>query len=288
MFSLLLLTLLSFSDEKKFPEVEKEWREAREERMKSDTSWLNVVGLFWLEEGENTFGTSPDTKFVLPPHTTVERAGSFFLEDGKVRYKMSRGQRATIDDETRNEGTLELDQILHHNHLRMFILERGGKIALRVRDLRTKNFTGFEKLAFFRANKKYSVEATFEPYEEPETVIIPTVVNTELEMLVPGELKFKLKGKDYSLKPTLSTLEDEEYFIMFKDKTSGEKTYGGGRFLYVPRPVDGKVTLNFNRSINPPCGYTDFATCPIPPDENALDVSIEAGERLYKREDADH
>lgn len=288
MLSMMFLLLVAFEDDKAFSKAEKEWRATRAENMKKETSWLTVVGLFWLDDGENTFGTGERAKFVLPKHSTVEVAGSFFLEDGKVRYVMNRGQRAVVDEKSTREGTLEPGQILAHNHLRMFVIERGGKHAVRVRDLRTEGFRKFEKLDFFRAREKYVVEASFEPYETPETLTIPTVINTEIEMLVPGKLRFSMKGKEYELLPTLTTLEDEEYFIMFKDKTAGDSTYGGGRFMYVPRPVDGKVTLNFNRAYNPPCAYTDFATCPIPPEENQLEVRLEAGERKFAREGAEH
>lgn len=280
----MLLLLLFGAGGESFNKQEREWRKEREERMKSDTSWLTVVGLFWLEEGDNTFGSGQDADLVLPKHSTVAVAGTLTLNDGKVTYKMNRGQRAVIDDKTQASGALEVGKVLTHNHLRMFLIERDGKLALRVRDLRTKNFVEFEKLSFFQPKKKYVVEATYEAYEEPETMKVSTVIDTEIDMIVPGQLTFKLKGKEHTLLPVLNTLEDDEFFIMLKDKSAPQMTYGGGRFMYVPRPKEGEttVTLNFNRAYNAPCAYTDFATCPVPPVANWLDVSIEAGERNYK------
>lgn len=277
-----LMLLCFFKDGDSFSKSEKEWRAERVESMKSDSSWLTVIGLYWLVEGENGFGTRKDQQVVLPVHSTVERAGVFTLRDGKVHFKMARAQRALLEDKPLMEGELLLGQVLTHNHLRMFLLERGGKLALRVRDLRSPGFLEFEALSFFKPKDKYVVDAQFEAYDEPQTLSISTIINTEIELLVPGKLKFTLKGKEMELFPTLGTLEDEQFFIMFKDETSAVSTYGGGRFLYMPKPIDGKVTLNFNRAINPPCAYTNYATCPIPPERNWLNLSIEAGERVYK------
>ena len=286
----LLFSLLFFVEdapekepsENAFEMAETEWRAKREASLKSENSWFNVSGLFWLEEGANEFGTHADLRLRMPPHSTVERAGVIFRENEGVRFEMNRGQRATVQGEPRSNGRLEVGEILSHNHLRMFLIERGGRLALRIRDLRSSNFLDFKALDFYRPNEKFVIEAEFEPYDPPDKITISTVINTELEMIIPGVISFTFKGKKYELLPTVETLEDESYFIMLKDQTSGASTYGGGRFLYVDPPVDGKVTLNFNRLINPPCAYTAFATCPLPPAQNWLDLALEAGERNYK------
>jgi len=288
MLPLILMSFLCMSEEDPFLAAETQWRAERDAKMTAETSWLNVVGLHWLKEGENRFGSAPDCDIVFDTHATVAHAGSLFLEDGKVRYVMSRGQRAVIDEKTVPEGPLEQGKVLAHNHLRMFLIERGGRLALRVRNLRAESVKAFTGLKFFRPSPEAVAEATFVPYDTPVTLKIPTVVDTEIEMLVPGELHFTLEGRECTLLPTLETPEDSSWFLMFKDGTSTESTYGGGRFLYVDPPVDGKTTLNFNRAINPPCAYTDFATCPIPPERNELPLSVEAGERIYKRPDGAH
>ena len=264
-----------------FKQAEIEWRAAHEETMKDDDSWLNVVGLFFLKEGANPFGTSQDFRISLPKYSTVNEAGVMFLKDGKVTYEMARAQRATIDGKAQNEGSLELGQIMTHNHLRMFLIERGGKIALRVRDLRARSFLDFKALDFYRPKKKYQVEAEFTPFDPPKKIKVTTVISTEVELLVPGIIRFELEGQQLELTPTLESMEDEQWLIMFQDQTSGSTTYSGGRFLYIDPPKDGKVDLNFNRAVNPPCAYTIYATCPLPPSENWLDAAIEAGERAY-------
>lgn len=280
---MLLFFLLLWGDA--FVDGENTWRKEREMAMKSEDSWLTITGLYWLQEGPNRFGTDPKLEIVLPPHATVAHAGTFTYRDGKVTYKLNRAQRATVDGKYQPEGSLALGQVLHHNHLRFFLIERGDRIALRIRDLRARHFLNFKNLEFYRPKERYVVDATFEPYEQMETITLGTVIGTEIELLVPGILKFEYRGKSYELTPTISTEEDAEFFIMLKDQTSGSTTYGGGRYMYVPRPKDGntQVKLNFNRAYNMPCAYTDYATCPLPPESNWLKFPVEAGERLYKK-----
>ena len=285
---MMLAFLMMFANE--FRDAEVQWRQEHEASMREDDSWLNLVGLFWLQQGENSFGSSDMAHIVLPKHSTVNLAGAFQLKEGQVHYEMSRAQRATVfsggegEGQLQNKGTLTVGDVMHHNHLRMFLIERDGRLALRARDLRSKDFVNFEKLEFYRPKKKYVIEADYVPYEEHDTIAITTVINTEIILKVPGVLRFELDGKQVELLPTLESEEDNKLFVMFKDQTSGSSTYAGGRFLYAEMP-DGpaKVTLNFNRAFNPPCAYTDYATCPLPPAENWLDIAIEAGERTYVR-----
>ena len=241
-----------------------------------------------MKEGENTFGTKPGSDIVLPRHSTVLNAGTINYDKsggglGKVTFQMNRGQRAVVGDESKNEGELELDQVLAHNHLRLYLIERSGRLALRIRDLRSRNFLDFEELNFYQPKKKFLVEGRFEPFRETEELEIETVIDTQIALFAPGVIHFELGGKKLQLTPTLESAEEESWFIMFKDQTSSVTTYGGGRFMYIDPPgEDGKVTLNFNRAYNPPCAYSDWSTCPLPPSQNWLDVAIEAGEKLYE------
>lgn len=269
-----------------FKEVELKWRADHEASMKEEDSWLNLVGLFFLKEGPNPFGTSMDLRISLPLHSTVDHAGVFYLENGKVRYEMARAQRAVINGESVPEGPLPVGEVLSHNHLRMFIIERDGRVALRVRDLRARDFMDFDSLNFYRPKKKYVIEGTFKPFDPPKDITVMTVISSELNLLVPGVIQFEFNGQQLELYPTIESLEDEQYLVMFQDKTSGTTTYSGGRFLYIDPPDEnGKVTLNFNRAVNPPCAYTVYATCPLPPSENWLNVPLEAGERNYQSTD---
>lgn len=283
----MLVTLLFYlmlpNETPAFEQAELKWRSDHEQQMKSDNSWLNLVGLFWLQEGANTFGTSPEADFVLPRHATVLNAGTFFLENGAVRYEMARGQRAVIDGEASGSGPLPMDKVMQHNHMRFFLIKRGDRLAVRIRDLRAGEFLNFQSLNYYSPKPELIINATYEPYESPQMLRIGTVIGTEIELIVPGVITFALDGAEISLLPTLESEEDDQFFLMFKDQTSGATTYSGGRYLYTDLPVDGKVTLNFNRTINPPCAYTPYATCPLPPAENWMNIAIEAGERTYSK-----
>jgi len=286
---LLLLFALLATDTKYDRDAEEAWRAEREASMQEEDSWMNLAGLFWLDEGENRFGTGADMDIVLPMHATVAHAGTFTLEDGEVSYTMSRGQRAVMGDKTVNEGDLEVNQTLAHNNLRFVLIERGDKLAIRLRDLRAETFTEFEELEFYPPRRKYFIKGRFEPYDEPEEIEIGTVLGTEVIYYVPGEIKFSIDGQELTLLPTLSTLDAPRFWIMFKDQTAGQSTYGAGRFMYIDRPdEDNNVIVNFNRAYNMPCAYTPYATCPLPPGENWLSVPIEAGERRYHEDDPTH
>lgn len=266
-----------------FEEQEMAWREARDARLRSpEESWLNVVGFFWLKPGENRFGNSEAMDIVLPPHSTVAHAGSIFLEDhGTVRYEMNLAQKAVVDGNIQNKGELAWESeptVIHHNALRLYVIERGGKLAVRVRDLRASAFLDFKGLEYYDPDPAYVVQATFETFDEPRSLTINTVIDTEEEMRVPGRIVFRLFEQEHELLP-FQAAEGDELFIVFKDLTAGEQTYPGGRFLYADPPVDGKVILNFNRAFNPPCSLTPFATCPLPPLENGLNIPVDAGER---------
>lgn len=265
-----------------FKETELKWRADHEAAMKDEDSWLNLVGLFFLKEGPNPFGSSMDIRISLPLHATVDKAGAFYLENGKVRYEMSRAQRAVVDGKSVPKGPLPIGKVLSHNHLRMFLMERDGRVALRVRDLRARDYVDFSSLNFYRPKKKYVIEGTFKPFDPPKEISVTTVISTEVTLLAPGVIQFEYNGQPLELIPTVESMEDEQYLVMFQDQTSGTTTYSGGRFLYIDPPDEnGKVVLNFNRAVNPPCAYTVYATCPLPPSENWLDVALEAGERDY-------
>lgn len=273
-----ILFLLWFSD---FKEAEHKWRVEREARLTAEDGWLNLVGLHFLEEGSTSFGTSEDANIVLPAHSATPLAGHFFLKDGVVTYKMQRAQLGLLNGEPKPEGTLRLDpqDVLSYNNLRFFLIDRDGKVALRIRDLRAQAVRDFKGLSWYRAKDKYIVEGTFKPYPVPETITISTVIDTEYDVEVPGFIEFEWEGELVSFQPIPEN--DGRFFIIFKDKSSGSTTYPAGRFLYVDPPgEDGKVLLNFNRAYSPPCAFTNFATCPLPPAQNWLPVTIDAGEKF--------
>jgi uncharacterized protein (DUF1684 family) len=163
--------------------------------------------------------------------------------------------------------------------LTLYVLERGGRYAIRLRDRNSELRRKFTGLQYFPISERYRVQARF--VAEPRKMRIANVLGMTEEMPSPGYAVFKLNGRELRLYPVLETPDAKELFYIFSDQTTGKETYGGGRFFYSDMPKQGTVTLDFNKAYNPPCVFTPFATCPLPPKENRLPVRIEAGELKY-------
>jgi len=293
----LLLVLIVFSCSKSkverdnsssFDNAELTWRAERDQKMKSPTSWLTIAGLFWLEDGEKTFGTDTRNNIVLPEGSAPPFAGRFMLQNGEVRVVSSGSvlkHEGTIIEEMVMKSDVDGDpDIIELNDLQMWVIERGDRVAIRLRDINASRYRRYRGLRFYRSKKYYKLKAEFVPFSEPKIVKVPTVVGMEAEMISLGYVKFKLLGKDLRLDAFKAEPESKKLFIIFRDRTSGDETYGGGRFLVAQIMDDGSVDLNFNRAYNPPCAYTPYATCPLPSPQNELPVKIEAGEKKYGEE----
>jgi len=171
--------------------------------------------------------------------------------------------------------------VLASGTLRFFVIERAGNLGVRVRDLANPHRTGFRGLSYFPVSTGWVFDARFEPYQTAHRIKIINILGMEQEYESPGALVFLKDGREWRLDAVLEQAGDPELFIMFADATSGQETYGGGRFLYVPLPSAGHTRLDFNQAYNPPCALNDFATCPLPPPQNRLKLRVEAGERTY-------
>ena len=274
----------SGGDLNEFEREEMAWRESRESAMRDSTSWLTIAGLFWLEQGANSFGSSPDNQISLPQHSSPARAGELILENDRVRLRaageagISLQGRPVLSADLRSDAGGEPDRI-EMGDLRMWIIERDGRKALRVRDFRAERFLEFEKLYFYPPDPDYRVIGTFVPHDKAESIMLSTVAGTRAEIASTGKVEFNLKGRELSL--VLLDGGENSYFIIFRDETSGRETYGACRYMSAADLGEQMVELNFNRAVNPPCAYTPYATCPLPPPENILPVSVEAGEKKY-------
>jgi uncharacterized protein (DUF1684 family) len=165
--------------------------------------------------------------------------------------------------------------------IRFFVIDRPGNLYLRVKDTESPVRTNFKGIDRFPVRGKWRVEAVLDRYDPPRRLTVPNVLGYDEVVNCPGALVFQLDGKEYRLEPMSQT--GEEWFIVFGDATSGHETYGGGRFVYVPAPgPDGRTVIDFNKAYNPPCVFTEFATCPLPHRENVLPVRIEAGEKMWE------
>jgi uncharacterized protein (DUF1684 family) len=264
-------------------EIEK-WRTDREARLKSDGGWLQVVGLFWLKDSANSFGTGAGNAIVLPAGSAPARAGVFELRDGKTTVRMESGVEATIGgtpvtaQELRPDVPGPADVLKLGPRLTLHVIERGGRYGIRLKDRESTLLKEFTGLRWFPVQEDYRVEARFVPYPSPKTIAVPNILGQVEELPSPGYAAFAIGGREVRLEPVLEEPGATELFFIFRDQTTGKQTYPAGRFLYAPMPKDGRVTLDFNKAYSPPCAFTPYATCPLPPKQNRLPVRIEAGE----------
>ena len=247
------------------------------------SGWLNLVGLFWLEEGINTFGSSKDNDIVFPENAP-DKLGKFVKTDSTVIFISDSEAEIISDNEIVTEVNMKTDlsdnpTILENGSLRWFLIKRGDKYGIRLRDLKADLLTEFEGIEQFPIDTVWRINAKFIPYQEPKEISIPTILGTVETELSPGKLEFTLNNKTYNLEPVSA---GKRLFIVFADLTSGEETYGAGRFLYADAPdSNNNVILDFNKAYNPPCAFTKYATCLLPPDQNKLRIRITAGEKNY-------
>jgi uncharacterized protein len=263
------------------------WKAKRIERLKADGGWLSLTGLFWLEEGTNHVGAASDNEIRLPS-SAPGRIGSIEKKGEKSFFVPSPNGIATIDGKpatTRVELLADVTDkptVVQVGSTTFQVIERGGRFGVRVKDSNAETRTKFQGLDYFPYNEALRVEAKFVPYDPPREIQILNVLNMLEPMKTPGALMFKVGGNEYRLDPVLEDGETD-WFIIFGDSTNGKETYGAGRYVYAAPPdASGKTIIDFNRAYNPPCAFTAFATCPLPPRQNKLMVAIEAGEKTYK------
>ena len=262
----------------------KEWHKSRIERLKRPNGWLNLVGLHWLKEGKNTFGSGPGNDFIFEGKNIPESIGVFELKDSIVTINVNENVDVLVDSAKIKTAVLKNDfeentTLMELGSLRWFIIKRGDQLGVRVRDLNAKLLIEFEGIDTFPINEDWKVEAKFVEYDPPKKIVIPDVLGNFNESESPGALKFNVDGNEYSLDPTEAS---SGYFLIFADLTSGEETYGAGRFLYVEPPDStGKIYIDFNKAYNPPCAFTKYATCPLPPKQNHIKLRVTAGEKNF-------
>ena len=252
-----------------------------------EDGWLSVVGLDWLKPGENPFGSDPSAAVVLAAPGIPPRAGSFDLRpDGTVAVRAEPGAEVRVNGAIPSAAPLATDRsgkpdVVTVGRLRISVIQRGDRLAARVRDPECAARKGFKGLAYFPVDPRLRVSGTFEPYPSLREVEVPSAHGPAQKVLAAGLVRFDLAGRPLALEPFVDGPDDDTYFFVFRDRTAGSETYGAGRFLYAPAPKKGErtVVLDFNRATNPPCAFTPFATCPLPTPQNELPVRIEAGEK---------
>ncbi|MEO8348286.1 MAG: DUF1684 domain-containing protein [Acidobacteriota bacterium] len=263
-----------------------EWRSRRVERLRADDGWLTVVGLFWLEPGGNRVGSGKGNPVLLPAGKAPARLGTIRLADGEARLEVARGVPVTHEGKRVTSLVLQSDEkgeptLVRHGTLSFHLIKRGERLGVRVRDSASDARRKFRGIPSYPIQREWRVEGRFAPYSPGHTMPVPNVLGTVSNEPSPGAIAFQIAGKTYRI----DAVEEEgsdELFLIFGDRTNGFETYGAGRFLYVPRPgPDGTMVVDFNKAYNPPCAFTAYATCPLPPPQNRLSLRVEAGEKEY-------
>jgi uncharacterized protein (DUF1684 family) len=264
-------------------EIQK-FQQDREAALKTDTGWLTIAGLFFLSQPVTSFGSNPLNDIVLPAGAP-DRAGTFELKGGSVHFTSAPGVTVMLNDKPVTEKQLVSDgegvpDRLTLGDLQLWVHQSGDRSSIRLRDKNNKLRKEFAGTSWFSINPAYRVEATYTPYERPKIVEVPNILGDIDKMPIPGIVTFTVNGQEMKMEP-VGEPGDEVFWFIFRDLTSGHETYPAARFLYAPAPVNGRMTLDFNKAQNPPCAYNPYTTCPLPSEQNRLRTRIEAGEKAY-------
>jgi uncharacterized protein (DUF1684 family) len=260
------------------------WRTGRLERLKAPNGWLSLIGLHWLKGGKNTIGSAKSNDAVLtkgPAHL-----GAVTLKGGNATIELDPKSGATIDGKPVKSAALLDDShdkptTVAFGTVSFYMIDRNGKKGLRVKDSEADARTHFAGIDNFPIDLSWRIEAKWVAFDPPHTLETPNVLGQTDKFPVPGKAVFTRDGKTYELLPVIEVPGDKELFLIFADRTSGKETYGAARFLYAEMPKNGKIVLDFNKAYNPPCAFTPYATCPLAPPENRLDLALTAGEKKY-------
>jgi uncharacterized protein len=247
------------------------WQQHRDQGLRSDNGWLTLVGLFWLKPGDNTIGSADSNDFVLPKGSAPGHTGTLHLVGDQVTFTDPNGRSRVLSYKDEDKP-----DVVKAGSVSFYIMKRGDHLAVRAKDSNAparKHFTGMK---YFPTNPAFRFEAKFIP-DAKKIPVLNILGQTEPEES-PGVVEFVYQDKPYRLRPIY---EGKTLFFLFKDPTNKVNTYQAGRMLNTPLPENGKVDLDFNRSYNPPCTFTPYATCPLPPKENTLPFAVEAGEMRY-------
>lgn len=286
--SLLLCAAPAFALDQSYVDSVTQWRGKVEDSLRRDNGWLTLAGRYGMKSGENTIGSAKRNNIVLPEGVGPERLGSMIIDGKMVLLKLAdgitmkaqegdfKGERVMLTSgESRDWVTL--------GKMAFHVIERKGTYVLRLADNASLNRKNFPGRIWYGVNEGYRVQGKFVPFEPGKTLQIVDVIDELHDMDSPGYVEFKLKGTTMRL-DAVADPGDNELFIIMKDETAGKGTYNAGRFLAVDWPEavrakGGPVTIDFNKAYNPPCAFSEFTTCPLPPEQNRLKVRIEAGEK---------
>ena len=263
------------------------WRARRYETLRQPVGWLSLVGLFWLEDSTATFGAAADNDFAYasPGPGFPGRAGTFRLHGDSVTFVADAGARVTRDDAPVESILLAPDTtspMLQSGSVRWTVIRRSGRVAIRAWDEESPVRTTFAGIDAWPVDLRWRFPARFIVKNPPDTLEIPNVLGGANRTPSPASVAFEIAGEEYELALWKDSDDLANFFTAFGDRTNGGISYGGGRYLWVDAPDEhGRTIVDFNRAYNPPCVFTEFATCPLPPRANRIPIPIEAGEKVW-------
>jgi hypothetical protein len=283
--SLVLLAVLGCAADPGYDAAIQEFRASRQTEIAGQDGWITLAGLFWLKDGKNRVGSDESFEVALPA-SAPKSMGTIVVGNGSAKFIPAPGIPA------KETGFVANDEksAVAIGSVRFFLIRRENKLAVRVKDSESparKQFTG---LAWYPVDPSWRLSAKFTPWPEKRTITFTTAAGIKESMISPGYVTFSRNGREFRLDPVL---DEGKLFFVIRDQTSGKTTYGAARFVYAAFPSTGlskpgTVWLDFNEAVNPPCMFTPYATCPLPPPQNRLPIEVTAGEKLYGKDHPAH
>src|SRR5258708_6330902 len=251
--------------------------------------WATLIGFWWLEPGANRLGSDSALEIVLPADRSPKALGTVVVAADTARFIPHRGAKivtgghavaAPLVLHSDVEGDGKQQSVLRSGSLIISYITRSGRKAIRVKDTLAAARQGFVGHRYFPTDTAWRITARFVPRPTTDSMNIVDVLGIQTRMSWPGELRFRVHGKEYALQVIREPEDhDKNLFVMFRDLTNLKETYPAMRYTSVSPPDSlGRVALDFNQSYNPPCAFTSASTCPLPPKGNTLPFRVAAGE----------
>ena len=259
-----------------------EWQSDRISGLKAPLGYLSMVGLYWLEEGSQSFGSGKENDIIFP-NNFANKLGNIQVNADSIHVKLDNPSYFTIDSENISESIIRSDadgkaSMMNMNSYFWYVIKRGDRYGIRMKDTLADSRLNFKDIPSYAPSKKWIITGEYYPINKDSSISITNKVGITYDSKLMGTLSFEIEATTHQLLAVDGG--KGKLFIVFADYTNGSETYGGGRFLYVDIPrANQPAILDFNRAENPICGFSDYATCPLPRKENFLPLAVKAGER---------
>jgi uncharacterized protein len=256
------------------------WRQEMDTNLRRENGWLALAGLYWLRHGINLIGSDPEADIHLPERSP-EKLGTFEFDGNNVTLNVEGNIPVEVNGTAARNVLLDADQedvpsFITFDDIRMVVIRRSKGVGIRVWDNQREQRRTFPSRQWYPVKPEFRIPAVYTRYEIPKVVKMPDILGAVLDEPMQGFVTFELNGQKHEL--IVEELPDRRLFIQFMDRTNGNPTYPSGRYHYADAHINGRTFLDFNKAYSPPCAFTSYATCTFPPQENHLNVAIEAGE----------